>query len=867
MQMKNRNLLSMFAAMLCLMMAIMPTDAEAAKKKGKKSKKGEIVQVDSVKKKETKYEKLFKKPHAVAKGMMTLHLKDGKVYFEMPLSLIGREMVMGSTIKSISDNANGVVGSKPLSLKHFRFDKVDTLIQMRAIDAGYMTADPDIRKAIVQSATGAVLKNMKIQAWSPDSSAVVFDMTDVFLEHDKTMSPFSEYAAYSSYKREEKFKKALSFITDVKAFEDNVSVTSSMSYTYTMKGKKGVVLWEDKPFTAELTRSIILLPEETYHPRMADYRIGVFYTGRKMFGDRMNTSVVQYFANRWRLEPSDTAAYRAGQSVEPSKPIVFYIDSNFPEWWKPYIKEGVEQWQELFEQIGFKNAILAKDFPSDDPSFDPENIKYSCVRYAPIGIQNAMGPSWVDPRSGEIINASVYVYHDIVKLIRRWMFIQTSQADPDVRAVEFPREVLGDALRYVIAHEIGHCLGFMHNMSGSSVIPVESLRDPDFTQKTGTTTSIMDYARFNYVAQPGDKERGVRLSPPRFGSYDKWLIEWTYRPVLDAESFEQETQITSAWITEALKKAPFYRYGKQQMSVAYYDPRSQSEDLGDDAVAATKYGVANLKYILDNYMDWITEGDDDYEFRTSVYNGILSQLLTYAQHVLLNVGGIYKNEIKAADTMKRYENIPGDKQREALEYLFTLQSDLSWLNNKEVLGKLPVMGSPEHTIRTAIQDMILMAPSFAKNSDGVITREFSAIECFDFIFDRVFKPTRQGKALTAAQRSFQKKFVESYMRMGNFTMPGTKKNIAVAEDMISLTAEYLGSAEEQFTVGELMYGPISGFEWHPRTIFNLGDLTAADLYSVLKRTRELLVSRRASANAMDKAHYDLLISTIDYSVK
>jgi hypothetical protein len=235
--------------------------------------------------------------------------------------------------------------------------------------------------------------------------------------------------------------------------------------------------------------------------------------------------------------------------------------------------------------------------------------------------------------------------------------------------------------------------------------------------------------------------------------------------------------------------------------------------------------------------------------------------------VLFNVGGIYKNEIKAADTMKRYENIPGEKQREALEYLFTLQSDLEWLNNKDVLGKLPVVGSPEHTIRTAIQEMILLAPAFARSTDGVITHEFSATECFDFIFDRVFKPTRQGKALTKAQRSFQKMFVESYMKMGNFSLPGSKKSFAISEDMVSLTGQYLGSSQEQCLVGELMYGPISGFEWYPRTIFNLGDLTVADLYAVLKRTRELLVSRRASANAMDKAHYDLLISTIDYSVK
>jgi len=845
------------------------TEKVASKKKtakAKKGKKGATEAADTVKKKETKYEKLFKKPHKVADGMITLHLKDGKVYFEMPLSLMGREMVVGSTIKSISDNGNGVIGSKPMTLKHICFEKADSTVQVREIDATYMSSDPDIRKAISKSMSGSIIRNLKVAAWSPDSSAVVFNMTPFFLEHDKSMSPFSEVAAYSSYERNESFKKELSYITDIKAFEDNVSVTSSMSYTYTMKDPKGKTIFKDEPFTAELTRSILLLPEETYHPRMADYRIGVFFTERLEFGNRMSNSAPVYFANRWRLEPSDTAAYRAGELVKPVKPIVFYIDENFPEWWKPYIKEGVEQWQEMFEKIGFKDAILAKDYPTDDPSFDPDNIKYSCVRYAPIGIQNAMGPSWVDPRSGEIINASVYVYHDIVKLIQRWMFIQTSQADTDVRALEFPQEVLGDALRYVISHEIGHCLGFMHNMSGSSVIPVESLRDPEFTQTSGTTTSIMDYARFNYVAQPGDKERGVKLTPPRFGSYDQWLIEWTYSPVFDAASFKEEAEITSGWITEALTKAPFYRYGKQQFHASIYDPRSQSEDLGDDAVAATKYGVANLKYIMANYIDWIKEGDEDFEFRTAIFNGMLNQYLAYAQHVLMNVGGLYKNEVKSADKMKRFENIPEAKQREALEYVFTLHDDVSWMGDKAVLDRLPIVGSPEFAVCNAIQGLILMTPGFASMSDGVSTQEFSSKECFDFILDKVFN-TPRGKALTKIQRSFQTQFVNYYMSMGNFKLPGSDKSFAFAEDSQSLTAQYFGGSDECPLFGDLMYGPVSGYEWFPRNMFNQGDLSAADLYAVLKKAREMIVSRKASANAQDKAHYELLISTIDFSVK
>ena len=838
-----------------------------AKKKSRKSKK-DTEQVDTVKK-ETKYDKLFKKQHTVDEGMITLHLLDGKVYFEFPLSLFGREMIMGSTIKSISDNANGVVGAKPSELMHIVFTKVDSTVQMRNVNTDYIANDANIEKALSKSTVGAVLKNFQIKAYNNDSTAVVFDMTDVFLSHDKKMSPFSEYAAYASYTRTENFKKDLSFITGVKSFDDNISVTSSMSYTYTMTNAAGQTLLKDYPLTAELTRSIVLLPEEVYHPRMADYRIGVFFTPRIQLGSTNSSSLPVYFANRWRLEPSDTAAYRRGELVEPVKPIVFYIDNDFPEWWKPYLKEGVEQWQEVFEEIGFKNAIVAKFFPTpeEDPEFDPENIKYSCIRYAPIGIQNAMGPSWVDPRSGEIINAAVYVYHDIVKLITEWRFVQTAQADPDVRAVDLPEEILGDAIRYVLSHEIGHTLGFMHNMSGSSVIPVEKLRDPEFTTETGTTTSIMDYARFNYVAQPGDKERGVKLTPPRFGEYDKWLVKWTYTPVFDVDSFEDEAAITSQWITDSLAASPVYRYGKQQFYSMFFDPRSQTEDLSNDAVAATKYGVANLKYITKNYIDWINpEDDEDYEFRMGIYNAILNQYLMYVQHVMLNVGGLYKNEIKADDTMPRFENIPAAKQKEALNYLFTMAEDLDWLGDKDVVDNLPMIGTPEYAMREIIYQLIMMTPYLASLSDGVVTDEFSFKQCMDVIYGKVWAPTRSGKRLTDAQRQFQRAFVMQLMQSGGFRLPGSETSVAIADDQELVTKSF--DAESSLMAGSLMYSPVSGYEWMPRNIFRtFGEAAKSEHYAFLKQTRALIKSRMAGASAKDKAHYEYLVSVIEYGLE
>lgn len=863
--MKRRIFSTLCTSLFIVLFCLSSDPAMAREKKGRKA--GKKTEVADTVRKQTPYDKLFRKEHRTEKGMITLHHLDGEVYFEMPLSILGREMVMGSTIKSISNNANGVVGSKPMTLKHIVFTRVDSTVIMSGVGTDYMSGDSNISSAIAKGMGNTSLKAMPIKAWSNDSSAVVFNVTDIFLEHDESMSPFSNYAAYSSYERNENFKKDLSYIVGIKAFADNVSVTSSMSYTYNMSDGSGRSLLKNEPLTAELTRSLLLLPEKPYHPRMGDYRIGVFTTERMQYGDGTKTSRPVRFANRWRLEPSDTAAYLRGELVEPAKPIVFYIDSDFPEWWKPYIKEAVEQWNEPFEAIGFRNAVRAMYFPQDDPAFDPDNIRYSCIRYAPIGVQNAMGPSWTDPRSGEIINASVYVYHDVVRLIRRWMYVQTAQANPDIRGGDIPEETLGDALRYVVSHEVGHCLGFMHNMSASSVIPVESLRDPKFTSRTGTTTSIMDYARFNYVARPGDRERGVKLTPPRFGAYDRWLVRWTYTPVFGADDLEAEGRVTSGWITDSLAAAPFYRYGKQQFYSMFFDPRAQAEDLGDDSVEASKYGVENLKYISSNFMDWV-EDDPDFSFRMEIYNGLVNQYLTYAQHCLMNVGGLYKNDVKSSDLMPPFENIPAAKQKKALDYVYSLSKDLSWLSDKNIFDRLPLAGSAEDAVRDAIYDMILLTPFMVHLTDALSTREFSAWDCLDKIYDYVWSCCRSGKKLTRAQKSFQVKFVNTFMAAGGFASPSSGKDHGLTEDVFHIADSGCGCCSDTGNfAGDMTYSPVCGYEWVPRAIFNHGTLTAADMYALLTKASDLMKSCRASADAADRAHYDILIQTIAHSIK
>lgn len=832
-----------------------------------KKKKVKVEQTTPAKK-ESEYDKLFKKEHETAKGLVTLHLLNGKVYFELPVDLFNKDMLIGSTVSSISDNGNAIVGAKPTNLLHVAFTKNKTHVQLRQVNTNYVSGNTLIDEALKKSTLGTIINNEKILAYNNDSTAVVFDMTGFFLSDNKKMSPFDRNSIYGMYKRTESYQADCSYISQIKAFKDNVSIKSCLSYTFSVNSNQGQSLIKDRPFTAEMTRSIMLLKEEPYRPRMADYRIGVFFTAREQLGEGAKTTAPIYYANRWDIQPSDTTAYLNGEKVEPAKPIVFYIDNTFPEKWKPYLREGVTQWNELFEQIGFKNVMIAKDFPKDDPEFDPDNIKYSCVRYAPSTIENAMGPSWVDPRSGEILNASVYLYHNVIKLISNWLFVQTSQTDKDVRTVNIPDSIIGDALRYVLAHEIGHCLGFMHNMSGSSVFPVDSLRSPQFTQKYGTTSSIMDYARFNYVAQPGDKERGVKLTPPRFGEYDKYLIKWAYTPIFNVNSVEEEAVITSKWISDALKKDPVYRYGKQQI-YSVYDPRSQTEDLGDNSIKATQYGIKNLKYITQNLEKWIAEGDDTYEYREALFTGIVEQLAMYVTHVAGNVGGYFINEVKEGDLMPRYAQVPKAQQKGALNYLFDIYNDLDWLDNKALLTKFPITGSPKQTIQNFMLRYILPIPLRVSNYEGLDKNSFTANEAFGMIYSFVWKPTIAGNTLTESQMNLQKQYIYMMMTTAGFPIKGSGNALA-GEKVLDINHRQFGytCCQGHATTHDVMHNPVAGFEWQPLNRFSsIAKVTQADIFAYINKAKLLMKQKATSSSGKTKAHYELLLKMLDINLK
>lgn len=834
----------------------------------------------------TKYDKLFDKgPVESARGgFVSLHKVSNKLYMEFPLKFLDRAILISSTTAESSNSRLATVGHKENDPMLISFEQQDSALVMTEFNSLY-DADEQLEKAIRRNYRNVILKRFKVEAWNNDSTAVVVDMTDFFNEDNKQMSPMVD--TYSILSVRSSLKKDLNSFGKIKAFDDNATVESYMTYEYHL-GLAGSDVG-DGFITTKLNRTLLLLPEEVMKPRISDTRVGIFLSTKRNITMQEDGIKNYSYANRWRLEPSDTAAWLRGELVKPKKPIVWYVDDTFPEEWKEPLKRSVTIWNEAFEKIGFKDAMEARDFPTDDPEFDPDNLKYSCIRYVPINVQNAMGPSWVDPRSGEIVNASVLVYNDVIKLINSWRFVQTAQVDPRVRTKKMPRDITDESLSYVFAHEIGHTLGLMHNMGASSAYPVDSLRSASFTKVNGTTPSIMDYARFNYIAQPGDKD--VCLTPPGLGVYDEYAIRWLYSPLPGNLSPEEEAKTLETWVDEKAGD-PLYRYGRQQV-YSRYDPSALEEDLGDDAIKAGNYGVKNLQYILSNLNNWITE-DESTAHRQRLYSEISSQFVRYLDNALANVGGIYLTAVKDGLPGERNRAVPAELQRRSLLWVIEQLRQCAWLDNEEQTRHFPMrlrrsvmLSNSVGRKLTARSSNVLMSSHIAGGS------AYTQADYFKDLYDAVFAPTRSGKTLTDCDRTLQRILVQDASTMVQKAY-GRNAAKAFAPDpyaptldeidvygldptgYVSEHIDELRKLEEEKGTGYVSYllrensrasrgtsfGDTDDFGLQSSINTDNIDQSLGLHIQMLRKLEPIIRTRMAGCSAADRVHYQTLLSNI-----
>ncbi|MEY8591719.1 zinc-dependent metalloprotease [Butyricimonas hominis] len=840
----------------------------------RKKKEKEVV-------KTSKYDKLVQKAGRVtAKGdFISLHKVGGKLYIELPVVYLGRDMLLASTLTSASDNLLCEVGYKPEDPLHVKFTRTDSSIYLRRVNtkATYNEREEGMKIALERSLTDPVLKRFKIETYNNDSTAMVFDVTDFFARHNDMLPSLPKsYGGFISIKSSPNSEGEA--LREIKAFEDNATIKTDLAYKVTMTVFGIFTIRTDEPTSIQVTRTLLLLPEEKMRPRIADTRIGIFLTDKQHFSTEQDEVGIYSMIHRWRLEPKDAEAYARGELVEPVKPIVFYVDDAFPELWKQPIKEGTERWNKAFEKIGFKNAVRALDFPKDDPNFDPDNLKYSCIRYIPSTTANAMGPSWIDPTTGEIVNASVLVYNNVIQLINQWRFIQTAQIDPSVRNKKMPDEIVKESIAYVVAHEVGHCLGFMHNMAASAAYPVDSLRSVTFTQKYGTTPSIMDYARYNYVAQPGDK--GVKLTPPDLGIYDEFLIRWAYQPIPEARTAREEVPVLESWLDEKAGD-PCYRYGRQQL-LERYDPSAIEEDLGDDPMKAGDYGIRNLKYILSHMDEWIAD-DPDGSHKQQLLEQLMEQYYRYITNVMYNVGGIYLTDVKEGTSGDRYRSVPKEVQKASLQWALKQFRDCDWLYNKPLSKKLTLRISEADVVRSVLAQSLLSSYQRVILSAHVSDDPYTLKAYFDDLYNGIWENTIRGKALTNGDKLLQTNAIvmindvvgNSMKKKGKFFLTSLDelKNYGLDESgMVRKFYKTLKSMEREhgdsFVAEQLrLHGIGYGYNWQDEVDVEAIDNSKQYLFTMANKVKTLLESKIPTSTGETREHYRMLLFSLNRALE
>ena len=716
-------------------------------------------------KKETEYEKIVKKGGTVMKGLFTVRHIEDKYYFEVPDSMLGRMILCVNRFTAVPQNFGKFAGEEANDITFYLEKRDTTQILVRQYVLTQIAKEGDnIRRTLQQSTINPIVMDLKIIGHNEANDAHLVEVTPMF----KGNSKLTDLA--SSLKTSLKLgapQNNTTFIDTMKVYPNNIEIVTTRTYA-AQNGQSPAS--QTGNITLGMNTSMVLLPKEPMRGRLWDERVGYFVNGVTLFSDDQHKTQHESFIARYRLVPKDKKKYLRGELTEPEKQIVYYIDPATPKKWLPYLIQGVNDWNVAFEAAGFKNAIVAKVLPEDDPNVSMEDARYSGLRYLPAEIENAYGPHIIDPRSGEIIEAHICWYHNVMNLLTKWYMVQCGPLDKKAQTMKFDDKLMGELIRFVSSHEVGHTLGLRHNMCASNATPVEKLRDKSWVEKNGHTSSIMDYARFNYVAQPEDhvSEKGLF---PRINDYDKWAIKWGYqwRPEFKDEYEEKEKLMKET--SEVLRNnRRLWWLGGEGWGE---DPRAQTEDLGDDAVKASEYGIKNLKRVMDNLPKWTKQDNDQYDDLREMWNAVVDQYSRYMNHVRNNIGGRYNNNTPG---LEPYVGVPKERQKEALLFLGRHVFDTpEWLFPDNIMSK---NGTNVLMTMSNRQENILSQLMSISRLNGIANTGYPTEEFLNDLFAEVWQKEGDTDLKKKLRRSLQRSYVHNLNDLLNPTAQD-QKNYAI----------------------------------------------------------------------------------------
>lgn len=787
-------------------------------------------------------------------GLFTIHELKNDYYFEIPDSILNREFLIVNKILKVPYELNDAGINKGINYENtlirFELDTTNNKLFVRNVrPKPHYPEDDFIAASVHENFKSPLMGSLKIDGYNPDSTSYIIKINDLF---DGTTPLFNDL--YKRINIGGSITKDLSRIIRAKSFENNVSIVSELS-TKVDEGFSSVYL------TVEAVSSIVLLPETPAPGRFLSSRVGYFTVPYTFYSDTQSNVERKEIITRWRLEPSNEEAYLQGELVEPKKPIVFYLDQSTPKQWRKYMKQGIEDWQIAFEKAGFKNAIIAKEFTDE---VDTDNINYSSITYVASEKMNAMGPSVYDPRSGEIIQADIIWWHNVISMLRNWIITQTAIAQPKAQLWDLPEELLGDAMRFVACHEVGHSLGLRHNMIASAAFPVDSLRSNEFVKKWGTSASIMDYSRYNYVAQPEDS---VEVLSPQIGAYDLFAIEYGYR-----WSGKNNPNDEEAFLTEILNNhtGSLYRYSEAQDPRDATDPRAQTEDLGNDPVKASQYGIANLKRLMPKVLDITRSGKQTQGYKEAgqLYYAIISHWNNLVYHPMANIGGIYIENNTRNSGVETFEFVSEDIQRESLDFLIRETiTNTDWLFDNELSNyTFPLRSSPGGIIESSPTLLLKNAQSYiywdllnnkrlirmSENEHQNGDKAFTPVELLDVLYNATFGANRKKKALSVKDRFIEKGLVDALIQSVSEDAV-TKKNRSLVSGNTPYSAIDTDRAASDVIRNISFYGSLSD---------RISDAISAKR-GLLLRIKERVEKGTRSSDAATKYHYKDLLLRID----